>query len=630
MRNIFSSRNSIYLFFLVVFISLLFGVIKLENKISQKTMEITTSDIISIANNSASFIGKILEKSSDTYAKTIAENSTLQKQLEDYFSLLITSNIKYVYLLHKDNRGIFRFLADGTIDKSNRACLNQKFDIDNPLWLNIFKTKKPLIIENSYSHQLSITYLVPILKENKVELILVVDFAISKLEKINEVISWIKMIMMSIILVVIASLLILIIQTFKYIAVKKTAYIDKLTGVYNRNYLQESEGFINLNDYILATLDIDYFKTVNDTYGHDVGDKVLKEMASVISLSTRDKEDIVIRYGGEEFVIMAKVRRDDSLGALNVIERILRNVRQYKFFYTKKDYIHMTVSIGINLKPNESRNFSDAFKLADIALYNAKNKGRNNIQIYDESKDNDGSMLSINDIKEALDEDRILCYYQKIINNNTNETTHYEALLRIVNKKGDIVLPDKILPIIEGTFISRNITKNVLRICSKKLEENENINININLRPKDLLDKSIIEILENYAKKQNISNRLGIEIIQNEDLINSKDGKNILLLLKDLGYKIFVDDFGSGYSNFIYLSEIKTDYIKIDGTIIKNILEDKILYLLVKSIISFAKEANIKVIAEHVNTKEIYEEIKALGIEYSQGYYFSSPKESLE
>ena len=629
MRNSLFSKNYIYLFFLFLFIFLFFGILKLENKIIQKTIEITTSDIIFIANNSASFIEKILEKNSDNYAKTIGENPTFKKQIEDNLSLLITSNIKYVYLLHRDEQGIFRFLADGSIDKSQRASLNQKFDIDNSLWLDIFETKKPLIIENSYSHQLSITYLVPLLKENNVELILVVDFSIDKVEKINKMISWIKIIIISIIFVVIISLLILIIQTFKYMAVKKSAFIDKLTGVYNRNYLQEAQNFINLNDYILATLDIDYFKLVNDTYGHDIGDKVLKEVASLILLSTRDQEDIVIRYGGEEFVIMAKLRRDDSLGALNVIERILKNIQEYKFYYTKNEYINLTVSIGINLKPNQSRNFADAFKLADIALYNAKNKGRNNIRIYDEAKNNDEILMSINDIKEALDENRLFCYYQEIVNNNTMEISHYEALLRIVNKKGDIFLPDKILPTIEGTFISRNITKNVLNICYKKLEENKNINININLRPKDLFDKSIMGILENYAKKENISNRLGIEIIQNEDLINNEDGKNNLLLLKDLGYKIFVDDFGSGYSNFIYLSEIKTDYIKIDGKIIKHILENKISYLLVKSIISFAKESNIKVIAEHVNTKEIYEEIKALGIDYSQGYYFSLPKDTV-
>lgn len=289
----------------------------------------------------------------------------------------------------------------------------------------------------------------------------------------------------------------------------------------------------------------------------------------------------------------------------------------------------MTVSIGINLTPNKSRNFEDAFKLADIALYNAKNKGRNNIQIYDEAKNNDGAFMSINDIKDALDEDKIICYYQQIIDNNTNEISHYEALLRIVNKKGDIVTPDKILPTIEGTFISRNITKSVLNISYKKLIENSSININVNLQSKDLIDDSIMEILQKYAKKENISNRLGIEIFQNEDLINSKNSKNNLLLLKDLGYKIFVDDFGSGYSNFIYLLKIKTDYIKIDGTIIKDILVNKVAFLLVKNIVTFAKEANIKVIAENVDTKEVYDEIKSLGIEYSQGYYFSLPKEVL-
>ncbi|MDZ7819634.1 MAG: diguanylate cyclase [Aliarcobacter sp.] len=326
-------------------------------------------------------------------------------------------------------------------------------------------------------------------------------------------------------MIVFIFLSVLIIQTIKYIAIKKTAFIDKLTGIYNRNYLQDSMEFFNLNDYILATLDIDHFKIVNDTYGHDIGDKVLKEVASIVSLSIRDTEDIFVRYGGEEFLIMAKRNRDDSLSALNVIERILKNIQEHKFYYTKKDYIHMTVSIGINLTPNKSRNFEDAFKLADIALYNAKNKGRNNIQIYDEAKNNDEALMSINDIKDALDEDKIICYYQQIIDNNTNEISHYEALLRIVNKKGDIVTPDKILPTIEGTFISINITKNILNICYKKLVENDNINININLRSKDLLDDSIIEILQNYATKQTISNRLGIEIIQNEDLINSKNGK---------------------------------------------------------------------------------------------------------
>ena len=612
----------------ITFVLLLYGTMKLEEKISLRMMEITTSDVISIINNNALVIEKLLNStSSDDYVQAVKADFSLHKEIEDNLSLLLTSNIKYAYLLYKDERGIFRFLIDGTSVKEKKASIDQKFDIDNPIWLDVFKTKKPIIFTNKYLEELSTTYLTPILKNDEVKLVLVVDFSIEKLENINEILDLLKLVLILIILIVLIFLVLLIIQSYKYIAIRKTAYIDKLTGVYNRNYLQEFGSFINLKDYILATLDIDHFKAVNDSYGHIAGDKILKEVAAIISSSTRNKEDIVIRYGGEEFIILTKVKSEDSVSALNVIERILLNIQEHKFYYKAEKYISITASIGINLYPYKSDNFLEAFKLADISLYNAKNKGRNNIQIYDDLQfDKNHTNISINDINEALDEDRIICFYQGIIDNNTGKTHYYEALLRIIDKEGKIVTPNSILPIIEGTFLLRNITKSILNNCYKKLLEKEDIKLTINLREKDLLDKSIIRILENYAKKQNISNRLAIEIVQSSELISNKEVKINLNLLKSLGYKIFIDDFGTAYTDFMHLTQIKTDYIKIDGKIIKRILEDKVIHSLVKTIVSFAKDADIKVVAEHVDSKEIYDEIKNLGIDYSQGYYFSSPK----
>ncbi|MDD2896560.1 MAG: EAL domain-containing protein [Aliarcobacter sp.] len=632
MRRVLFIKNPIYLIFLAIFVSiifilLLYSTIKLEGNITKKMMEISTADVISIANNNASFINKSFKSTSQNYAKELMNNKTLREEIEENLSLLLTSNIKYAYLLYRDDRGIFRFLADGAIE-SEKAFLNQKFDIDNPRWLEIFDTKKTLIIEHGYLQQLSITYLVPILKNNEVELILAVDFSIKKIEDINKILNWMKYTIVAIILIVIIFLIIFLIQTFKYLAIKKSAFTDRLTGVYNRNYLQESENFINLNDYILATLDIDYFKTVNDTYGHDVGDKILTKTAQIMTSAVRTKEDILIRYGGEEFVILAKINRNDNLSAINVIERIFKNIQEAEFYINNFEFIKITVSIGVNLVPHKSRSFSDAFKLADLALYNAKNKGRDNIEIYDEkeNKHNDLS-LSISEIKDALEKKQITCFYQKIIDTNTQEISHYEALLRIIDKNGNIILPEKILPVIKGTFILRNITKAVLKICYKQLQENRDIKINVNLNPKDVIDNSILQILKDFALEDNISNRLGLEIVESEDLITCNEAKDNLLMLKKIGYKLFIDDFGSGYSNFIYLTEIKTDYIKIDGSIISKILEDKICFLLVKSIIDFAKEANIKVVAEYVINKEIYEMVKLLGVDYVQGYYFSIPQE---
>jgi len=629
-RQKFFIKNPLYLILstlaiTLVLVVLLYTTVKLEEKIEKRMIEISTSDVMAIAHNSANAIKHQLDMESDI-VEQILTNETLHRDIEKNLKVLLTQNIKYSYLLYRDKKGIFRFLADGAKEEE-KAFLNQKFDIDNPKWLEVFQTKQPVMIEHQYLQQLSISYLVPVVHNNEVQMVLAIDFSIKKVENINTIIALMKNAILAIILVVVVFLIVLLIQTLRYIAIKKTAYIDKLTHVYNRNYLQESEDFINLNDYLLATLDIDYFKTVNDTYGHDVGDKILKQVANMILLTVRTHEDIVIRYGGEEFVILAKIKRGDNLSALNVIERIFKNIQENHFYINKKDYLNITVSIGVNLVPHKSRTFSEAFKLADIALYNAKNKGRNNIEIYDEIHNHHNqSLMSINDIKEAIEENRVVCFYQKIVDTFTQKVSHYEALLRIVDKQGNIVTPDKILPVIKGTFILRNITKSVLAICHEKLSQHPTACINVNLNPKDIIDDTILDILKEYAQQTNIAERLGIEIVESEDLITCKDAKDNLLMLKQLGYKIFIDDFGSGYSNFIYLTQIKTDFIKIDGAIIKNILDDKISFLLVKSIVDFAKEANIKVIAEYVSKKEIYDTIKSLGIEYSQGFYFSQPK----
>ncbi len=196
MRSILFIKNPFYLIFLIFFISLtftllLFGTFKLEEKISKKMLEISTSDVISIANNNASFIEKSLYFSSKNYPKELELNFLLRKQIEEKLSLLLTSNIKYAYLIYRDDRGIFRFLADGAKD-DEKAFFNQKFDIDNSKWLEIFETKKPLIIEHRYLQQLSITYLIPIIKNNEVELILAVDFSIKKIEDINKIIDWMQ------------------------------------------------------------------------------------------------------------------------------------------------------------------------------------------------------------------------------------------------------------------------------------------------------------------------------------------------------------------------------------------------------------------------------------------------------
>jgi len=621
-------KNPFYMLVPIIVIAsillfLLLATMRLEKSIETKIFEISTSDVFSITHNSATYIETLLKESTH-FSEDIKKNSFLQRKIEESLKTLLTPHIKYAYLLYRDNRGVFRFLSDASIHEE-KAFIDQKLDVESPEWLQIYSTKVPLIIRHTLLQQLSISYLVPILNKGDVELILAIDFSIDKIEEINQIIHTIQNGILGVMSVIFAILIFVIIQTKQFSAVRKSAFIDKLTNVYNRNYLQKYEDFINLDDYILATLDIDYFKKVNDTYGHDVGDKILKQVANTILLTIRHKDDIVIRYGGEEFLILAKTRRDGHLIALNMIERIFYAIQENAFAISDEESIKITVSIGVNLVPHKSRTFQEAFKLADIALYNAKTKGRNTIEIYDENENTQNTCMSLNEIKAAIEEHRIECYYQKIVHTTTQELSHYEALLRIIDKNGNVILPDRILPTIKGTFILRNITKEVLSICYEELLRHPKVSISVNLNPHDVIDESILGILKNYARQENIAPRLGLEIIETEDITNREDAKNNLLMLKSLGYTIYIDDFGSGYSNFIYLAEIRTDYIKIDGAIIQKVLDDKISFLLVKNIVAFAKEAQIKVIAEYVSDALIYEMIQSLGIEYAQGLFFSTP-----
>lgn len=370
---IFAATISVALF------SLLFGITKLEREFEKKVLDVVTTDIIEITNNTAKSIKQTLIGSSN-YVQSIKDSIVIQNQIDNKLSTLLTKNIKYAYLLYKDEKGVFRFLADGAPQKE-KAFFNQKFDVESNRWYEIFQTKKPVLIEQPLLKQLSITYLKPILKTEDVQLILAIDFSVEKTNDVNEIIDMVKNIIISIIFIVLIFILILIYQLLRYITVKKSIYIDKLTNVYNRNYLQEYEDSINLDDYIIAAIDIDYFKKVNDTYGHDAGDIVLKEVARTMLESTRLNEDIVIRYGGEEFLILAKKVNNEDSNHLNVIERVFHNIGNRDFILSDGTIIRITVSIGLNLTPNESRNFKQAFKLADDALYLAKKKGRNQIEI---------------------------------------------------------------------------------------------------------------------------------------------------------------------------------------------------------------------------------------------------------
>lgn len=627
-------KNRFYLYFsfllatLVIICISYFSTIYIEKNVKNKILEISTNDVFEIIDNTSKEIQDIiLENKNEFYLFTKEDNYNKEHQLfkllDKRVLTLKTKNIKYAYLLYVDENNYFRFIADASKD-DEKAKLNEKFNIDSQTWIDVYNSKKPALIKHDFSDELFLTYLNPIVIEDKT-LIFVIDFSIKKIDEISSTFFLIKIFLLSLWILILFLFIILLYQTFKFYMAKKVSYMDRLTGIYSRNYLQDYEMFLDLKKYVLCAIDVDYFKKVNDTYGHVVGDNILIQITNTIKSQIVNNKDIFIRYGGEEFCLLIKKDSTNDEYEIDLIRKIHDAFKNKQFKISENEEIPITISIGVNLLPHNQRNFVSAFKLADIALYNAKNNGRNCIEIFQDIK-KDAQFLTISEIEEAIENNMLVCYYQEIINESKNsQTKHYEALLRII-KNDQIYLPEKFIDTIKDTFIATKITKELLKIIYNKLENsNLDLLISVNLTPQDLQNQSIINILKSYSKQENIASRIALEIVETDEIINYEDTTKTIIELKNLGYKIYIDDFGSGYSNFIYLAKIKADAIKIDGSIISTINSDKLSYLVAKNIVNFAKEAEIDIIAEHVSTKEIYDTVKALGINKFQGFYFSMP-----
>lgn len=600
-----------------VLISLYIAAPSFKKKLEEELSKLVIDEITTIANNTKSIV--IKKTKNMDIVQSLLKNENLRKEIEDILSLLVTKNIKYVYIIFKDKDGKFRFLADGS--KEEKARPNQKFDVFNPQWYEIFTTKTDVLIKQSKLKSLWITYLSPIIQNNEVRAILAVDFSVSKLKQINALIDSLRVFLFVFIVITLGLLGFVMFQLYKYSILRKRTFIDPLTGVYNRNYLNDISPYIDLSSYAIALIDLDNFKTINDTYGHDVGDIILRTIAHRLKEILKDKEHIIIRYGGEEFLLFIK---KDIADPIKLLEKLRKQIANHPINIGNTDKLKVTVSIGLYEDAEKARSLEQAIKSADIALYKAKKEGKNRLIKY--SEEIGTGLYSINDIKDALEESRILCEYQPILNLETGEVLHYEALVRLVDKKGKLIYPSQFLFEIKGTLLYSQLTQKVLEKNFSILKSNSDIKIAVNLSAEDIVNQSIIDFLINKAKEnKDIVSRVILEILETEEITNYNLFREIIQELKQAGYKIAIDDFGTGYSNFTHLINLKVDYLKIDASLIKNITKDELTYQTVKTIHDFATNIGVITIAEFIATRDILIKVKEIGIKYGQGFYLAKP-----
>jgi len=356
---------------IVIFISLYISIPLIEHKTEQFLINKFLEDIKDIAINVEGFMTRY------TIMEEMTSRDSGQPVIEDALSLLVTERIKYVYILYKDG-DVYRFYADGS--REDRAMPGEIFE---PMRKNIFdeayETWNDRYILQEKLKEVGITYLHPIRLPDNKKALLVVDFSLIAIRELRDVVEILKNGILAILTVYFLLFLFGIIQTFRTSRLKRKAYTDELTGIYSRNYLEGLKDFVDYRLYDISMVDIDHFKRINDTYGHDVGDIILKEVARVLRESIRAHEDIPIRYGGEEFLIMfRKGRNYNKITTLNISKRILENIRNRRI-KAEGNEISITVSIGLNNDTDKASTLDDAIKHADMALYRAKQEGRNRI-----------------------------------------------------------------------------------------------------------------------------------------------------------------------------------------------------------------------------------------------------------
>jgi diguanylate cyclase (GGDEF)-like protein/PAS domain S-box-containing protein len=421
------------------------------------------------------------------------------------------------------------------------------------------------------------------------------------------------------------------------------ASYDALTGLVNRREFERRLERIVMNPnknnkdvHALFFMDLDQFKVVNDTCGHTAGDELLRQLSNVLQQNVR-KRDTLARIGGDEFAVLMEHCSIDQ--AYRVANNILEVVQDFHFQWEQQIF---RVGVSIGLIPITDKEFSttELLKNADSACYMAKEQGRNRIHVYHlEDKDlvrRHGEMTWVAKLYQALDENRFCLFAQSIIplkKPHNKQRTSYEMLLRMIDDKGKIVTPDQFFPAAEryslATKLDKWVIKNIFEIFREHPDFLEQVDfICINLSGFSLSDQDFLDfIINNILTNSNDINpkRFCFEITETAAITHLSNASNFITVLKDMGCKFALDDFGSGLSSFGYLKNLPVDYLKIDGMFVKDIVDDQIDHAMVKSINEIGHVMKMKTIAEYVENDEIKGMLREIGVDYAQGHGISMP-----
>ncbi|OQX57993.1 MAG: hypothetical protein B5M52_06235 [Helicobacteraceae bacterium 4484_230] len=413
------------------------------------------------------------------------------------------------------------------------------------------------------------------------------------------------------------------------------AHHDTLTNLPNRvlfrDRLEHSIVKAKRNNTKLAVLfmDLDHFKEINDSLGHQIGDDVLKVVADRLKNELRGSDSIA-RLGGDEFTILLEdVKQTFKIG--DIAQKLIRSLKDPLLINSYELYI--TASIGISIYPSDGEDAETLLKCADAAMYSAKSDGRNIFQYYAKEMTEQAfeRVMLETSMRHALDNDEFVIHYQPQVDSKNNNLIGLEALVRWEHPEMGLIYPDKFIPLAETTSVIIPLGEWILRTVAAQMTAWHNkgfdpIHISVNLSVKQLRHRSLLLLIEKILEETKFrSDWLELEITEGYTMQNPVQSIKLLQRIRNLGVKLAIDDFGTGYSSLSYLKQLPINKLKIDKSFIKDIPGSKEDEALVRAIISMAESMYLSVIAEGVETEAQREFLQNAGCCNIQGYLFAKP-----
>jgi len=411
---------------------------------------------------------------------------------------------------------------------------------------------------------------------------------------------------------------------------------DPLTGVLNKNefarLLALRVGSARKQDHpgALLFVNVDGLRYINNSYGHQEGDRVLQHIAAVLLKSIRPN-DFAARFGGDVFAIhFAGIAPSDIRANA---QRILDNVEAARLRVGGKQ-LSLTVTVGAaGCTPHAQ--VEGLINDADFSLHLAKRAGRNRFHIYREEDKAQQAELgeqldSLEIVKRALDARRFEMHYQPIVNLQSGETRHYEALIRLFDDDGKMLPPGPLIKTAELFGLINKVDRMVVSACLEKLEqlaqEGSEVGLAINLSGKSVEDPELLHLIRQELAARNIEpSRVTFEITETALFHNLDQVQSFVQQVKDMGCRLALDDFGVGFSSFYYIKQLDIDYLKIDGSFIQNLMSSLNDQVFVRAMVEISRVFGMQVIAEWVENGEVADLLKIIGVDYGQGYHFGKP-----